>query len=156
MLRDTCRSSKPEYRAQYPDARPFCWFYATRIPVPARTLTGLAAAVRLRLRVAIGLQALQRCSGFLNRKARGSTVTTHQFAVVDSGGVDSRKRPGTGFMRTVPRLLNYQLSRPSTINLSAGVAQQRQQQFRKLPGNPPHGSASLPVGPNLRNGVMDY
>ena len=31
----------------------------------------------------------------------------------------------------------------------AGVAQQRQQQFRKLPGNPPHGSASLPVGPNL-------
>ena len=29
----------------------------------------------------------------------------------------------------------------------AGVAQQRQQQFRKLPGNPPHGSASLPVGP---------
>ena len=29
----------------------------------------------------------------------------------------------------------------------AGVAQQRQQQFRKLPGSPPHGSASLPVGP---------
>jgi hypothetical protein len=25
----------------------------------------------------------------------------------------------------------------------AGVAQQRQQQFRKLPGNPPHASASL-------------
>ena len=53
-------------------------------------------------------------------------------------------------MRTVPRLLNYQLSRPSTINLSAGVAQQRQQQFRKLPGNPPHGSASLPVGPRFQ------
>ena len=29
----------------------------------------------------------------------------------------------------------------------AGVAQQRQQQFRKLPGDAPHGSASLPVGP---------
>jgi hypothetical protein len=29
----------------------------------------------------------------------------------------------------------------------AGVAQQRQQQFRKLPGDSPHGSASLPVGP---------
>ena len=29
----------------------------------------------------------------------------------------------------------------------AGVAQQRQQQFRKLPGNPPHESASLSVGP---------
>ena len=32
---------------------------------------------------------------------------------------------------------------------NADVAQQRQQQFRKLPGNPPHGSASLPVGPIL-------
>ena len=50
-------------------------------------------------------------------------------------------------MRVAPRLRDYQLSRLSTINLSAGVAQQRQQQFRKLPGNPPHGSASLPVGP---------
>ena len=37
----------------------------------------------------------------------------------------------------------------------AGVAQQRQQQFRKLPGNLPRESASLSVGPNLRNGVME-
>ena len=47
--------------------------------------TGLAAAVQLRLRVASlrtatkGLQALQRCSGLLNRRARGSTVATHHF-----------------------------------------------------------------------------
>jgi len=41
-------------------------------------ITGLAAAVQLRLRVAVGLQALQRCSGLLNRRARGSTVATHQ------------------------------------------------------------------------------
>ena len=40
--------------------------------------TDPAAAVQLRLRVAVGLQALQRCSGFLNRRARGSTVATHQ------------------------------------------------------------------------------
>src|ERR1043166_733623 len=33
-------------------------------------------------RVAIGLQALQRCSGLLNRRARGSTVATHHFADV--------------------------------------------------------------------------
>ena len=46
-------------------------------------------------RVYFGLQALQRCSGLLNRRARGSTVATHHFA---------------------------------------DVAQQRQQQFRKLPG----------------------
>ena len=43
--------------------------------------TGLTAAVQLRLRVAVhfGLQALQRCSGLLNRRARGSTVATHHF-----------------------------------------------------------------------------
>src|SRR5437879_12537028 len=41
-------------------------------------ITGLAAAVQLRLRVAVGLQALQRCSGLLNRSARGSTVAAHQ------------------------------------------------------------------------------
>jgi hypothetical protein len=84
-------------------------FYATRNPGAGQEFTDLAAAVRLRLRVAIGLQALQRCSGLLNRRARGSTVATHHF--------------------------------------QAGVAQQRQQQFRKLPGDSPHGSASLPVGP---------
>jgi hypothetical protein len=49
--------------------------------------TGLAAAVQLRLRVAVpaddhqGLQALQRCSGLLNRRARGSTVATHHFRI---------------------------------------------------------------------------
>src|SRR6266576_3671563 len=41
--------------------------------------TGLVAAVQLRLRVASGLQALQRCSGLLNRRARGSTVATRHF-----------------------------------------------------------------------------
>lgn len=35
--------------------------------------------VQLHLRVASGLQALQRCSGLLNRRARGSTVATHHF-----------------------------------------------------------------------------
>jgi hypothetical protein len=30
----------------------------------------------------VGLQALQRCSGLLNRRARGSTVATHHFADV--------------------------------------------------------------------------
>ena len=41
----------------------------------------MAAAVQLRLRVANGLQALQRCSGLLNRRARGSTVATHHFRI---------------------------------------------------------------------------
>ena len=66
-----------------------------RNPGVSQSFTDLAAVVQLRLRVAFGLQALQRCSGLLNRRARGSTVATHHFA---------------------------------------DVAQQRQQQFRKLPG----------------------
>ena len=41
-----------------------------------------------------------------------------------------------------PRL---RLGRP----FHAGVAQQRQQQFRKLPGEPPHESASLSAGSTL-------
>ena len=46
-----------------------------------RTITGLAGAVQLHLRVVFGLQALQRCSGLLNRRARGSTVATHHFRI---------------------------------------------------------------------------
>ena len=91
-MRDTRRSSKPEYRARYPDARPFL---ATRIPVSPRTSQAWLRRFNSTFRVAFGLQALQRCSGLLNRRARGSTVATHHFA---------------------------------------DVAQQRQQQFRKLPG----------------------
>ena len=77
-MRDTRWSSKPEYRARYPDARPFL---ATRITGVSQDFTGLVAAVQLRLRVAFGLQALQRCSGLLNRRARGSTVATHHLSI---------------------------------------------------------------------------
>ena len=42
---------------------------------------GIGTAVKLRLRVVFGLQALQRCSGLLNRKARGSAVATHHFRI---------------------------------------------------------------------------
>jgi hypothetical protein len=55
-------------------------FYATRNPGAGQDFTGLAAAVQLRLRAVSGLQALQRCSGLLNRRARGSTVATHHLA----------------------------------------------------------------------------
>ena len=82
-----------------------------RNPGVSQDLTGLAAAVQLRLRVAIGLQALQRCSGLLNRRARGSTVATHHF--------------------------------------QAGVAQQRQQQFRKLPGKSAPRECESPRRPQL-------
>src|SRR6266571_6970284 len=54
-------------------------FSAMRNPGVDQNFTDLAAVVQLRLRVAIGLQALQRCSGLLNRRARGSTVATHHF-----------------------------------------------------------------------------
>ena len=52
-------------------------FFTTRNPGAGKDFTDLAAAVQRRLRVVSGLQALQRCSGLLNRKARGSTVATH-------------------------------------------------------------------------------
>src|SRR5512136_637046 len=60
----------------HPRLRPF---HATRNPGVSEGFTDFAAAVQLRLRVAIGLQALQRCSGLLNRRARGSTVATYHF-----------------------------------------------------------------------------
>jgi len=48
-------------------------------PGGPQDFTGLVVVVQLRLRVAFGLQALQRCSGLLNRRARGSTVAAHQL-----------------------------------------------------------------------------
>ena len=58
-------------------------FSATRNPGAGEGFTDLAAAVKLRLRAALGLQALQRCSGLLNRRARGGTVATHQISDVE-------------------------------------------------------------------------
>src|SRR5260221_14712623 len=55
---------------------------AMRNPGVDQNFTDLAAVVQLRLRVVFGLQALQRCSGLLSRRARGSTVATHHFASV--------------------------------------------------------------------------
>jgi hypothetical protein len=72
--------------------------------------TGLAAAVQLRLRVAVGLQALQRCSGLLNCRARGSTVATHHFG----GGTRIEK-----FMRSLacrPRRIKLLPSDSSSVS----------------------------------------
>src|SRR5438445_7710594 len=57
-------------------------FSAMRNPGVDQNFTDLAPVVQLRLRVVFGLQALQRCSGLLSRRARGSTVATHHFASV--------------------------------------------------------------------------
>ena len=55
--------------------------FATRIPVSVRTsqawLRRFNSAIASRFN--FGLQALQRCSGLLNRRARGGTVATHHF-----------------------------------------------------------------------------
>src|SRR5208337_507830 len=102
-----------------------------------RTLTGLTAAVQLRLRVAIGLQALQRCSGLLNRRARGSTVATHHFMPAwlssdSSSFVNCRANPplGSASLPVGPiscsRSSNYQSGRLRTARL----------QVRFLPGVP--------------------
>ena len=84
-------------------------FDATRNPGIGQDLTVLAAAVQLRLRVAIGLQALQRCSGLLNRRARGSTVATHHFhAGVAQQRQQSRFRIG----------INFRANRPTRVQVS--------------------------------------
>ena len=64
-----------------PDSVRLAFHFSRRDTGAGQGFTDLAAAVQLRLRVAFGLQALQRCSGLLNRRARGSTVATHHFRI---------------------------------------------------------------------------
>jgi hypothetical protein len=72
----------PVFQTGVEGALPSCpSIFAARNPGDNQDFTGLVAAVQLRLRVAFGLQALQRCSGLLNRRARGSTVATHHFRI---------------------------------------------------------------------------
>ena len=87
-----------------PDSVRLGFFFATRTPVPVRTSQAWLRWFNSAFAFAFGLQALQRCSGLLNRRARGGTVATHHFA---------------------------------------DVAQQRQQQFCKLPGIAPRECESL-------------
>ena len=110
----------------------------------SQDITGLAAAVQLRLRVAIladghqGLQALQRCSGLLNRRARGSTVATHHFG----GGTRIEK-----FMRSLAcpaRPIKLLPSASSSVS-NAPVAQciERRASNAEVAGESPAGSANF-------------
>ena len=100
--------------------------------------TDLAAAVQLRLRVAAGLQALQRCSGLLNRRARGSTVATHHFG----GGTRIEKS-----MRSLAcparriKLLPFRF----LLRFNAPVAQciERRASNAEVAGESPAGSANF-------------
>src|SRR5262249_15288811 len=67
----------------------------------SQDFTGLTAAVQLRLRVAVladghqGVQAFQRCSGLLKRKARGGTGAAPPFSHVGQPPEQQfRKMPG--------------------------------------------------------------
>ena len=84
-----------------------------------------------------GLQALQRCSGLLSRRARGSTVATHHFLPAwlssdSSSFVNCRANPplGSASLPVGPiscsRSSNYQSGRLRTARL----------QVRFLPGVP--------------------
>ena len=107
----------------------------------SQDVTGLVAAVQLRLRVAFGLQALQRCSGLLNRRARGSTVATHQpslehsesEAAAPNHAVGRRARPATTRASARPAISPMWLSSDSSsfVNCRAHL---------------PHESASLSIG----------
>jgi hypothetical protein len=104
-------------------------FHATRNPGVGQDFTGLAAAVQLRLRVAVladghqGLQALQRCSGLLNRRARGSTVATHQPSLAASRRAKTVAPKRTASRRTRPRMdSELRLGRPFRRCGSAATA----------------------------------
>src|SRR5258706_12979610 len=76
--RSTASPFSPPLRFGTPWNASLPLFSAMRNPGADQTFTDLAAVVQLRLRVAVGLQALQRCSPESFRgKARGSTVATH-------------------------------------------------------------------------------
>ena len=161
-MRDTRRSSKPEYRAQYPDARPF-HFPQLNLVCRQRPRT---------VEVMAGCQV--QCAGsFSERSLKVRRLLREQDQVgaapiavtisrdANTGAGQDPQRPDRGGS-TPPSCRDWVASiaamqrflKPQSTGqhrgdppFYAGVAQQRQQQFRKLPGNPPHGSASLPVGP---------
>src|SRR5439155_8543505 len=113
--------------------------YATRNPGAGQDITGLAAAVQLRLRVAFGLQALQRCSGLLNRRARGSTVATHHFG----GGTRIEKSMrGFGAVRSES---SFCLPLPPPFRCNAPVAQLPERDASNVgdEGESPSGSANF-------------
>src|SRR2546429_237474 len=112
-------------------------FLATRTGV-SQDFTGLVAAVQLRLRVAFGLQALQRCSGLLSRRARGSTVATHHF------GGGTRIEKSMRSLACPARRIKLLPSASSSVS-NAPVAQciERRASNADVAGESPAGSTNL-------------
>ena len=130
MLRDTRLPSKQEYRARYPDARP-----SERSLKVRRLLREQEQAGALPAALTISRDAKSRCRPGPQRPGcGGSTPPSCRGRVASIAAMQRFLKPqSTGQHRGDPPF-------------QAGVAQQRQQQFRKLPGKPPHESASLSAG----------
>lgn len=201
MLRDTRRSSKPEYRARYPDARPLSQVNRARRQRP-RTVelmagclvrcasdplsSGRSLKVRRLFREQDQAGALPAALTILRREipvsARtphrpgrgGSTPPSRRARAASIAAMQRSLRPqSTGQHRgsppafaprfapgygsaSHPRSSSGEGCRAAARRSEGGrsyqhadVAQQRQQQFRKLPGSAPHESASLSVGPSM-------
>ena len=91
---------------------------------------------------ALGLQVLQRCSGLLNRRARGSTVATHHFLPAwlssdSSSFVNCRANPplGSASLPVGPIYWPYASSSRSS-NYQSGRLRTARLQVRFLPGVP--------------------
>ena len=142
-MRDTRRSSKPEYRARYPDARPI----SQANPVCRQRPRTAEVMVGRRVRCAWGYfcDAKSRCRRGLHRPGCGGSTPPSRSQSVPRW----RDRDWVASIAAMQRSLKPQSTGQHRGDppFHAGVAQQRQQQFRKLPGDSPHGSASLPVGP---------
>ena len=107
-------------------------------PGGGQDFTGLVVAVQLCLRVAFGLQALQRCSGLLNRRARGSTVAAHHF----KGAEVRLKNSGEG-PRTPRALAGSPLPSDSPPCICLGISRPSDLRALSLPGANPGAPTSL-------------
>jgi hypothetical protein len=163
VLRDTRRSSKPEYRAQYPDARPFPFPQLNLVCRQRPRTVEVMAGCRVRCAGESSSERSLKVRRLLREQEQAGALPAALTILRDAntGVGQDPHRPGCGGS-TPPSCRDWVASiaamqrslKPQSTGqhrgdppFHAGVAQQRQQQFRKLPGNPPLGSASLPVGP---------
>ena len=147
--------------------------HATRIPVPVRiSQTWLRRFNSAFVSHFFGSQALQRCSGLLNRRARSVTVATHHFAgvaqqrqVFAHGGsfVNCLRTPITGVrparvqVAACKRSLRRLHFRSRSSKYQSATLRTSRLQVRVLPGAPISracGSTRIAEGPDSESGSL--
>ena len=160
MSRDARRSSKPEYRAQYPDARPFHFPQLNLVCRQRPRTVEVMAGCRVQCAGSLSERSLKVRRLLREQEQTGAVpVALTILRDANTGAGQDPHRPDCGgstppscrdrvaSIAAMQRFLKPQSTGQHRGDppFHAGAAQQRQQQFRKLPGDSPHGSASLPV-----------